>query len=259
MHSNYLKFLDVARERMGVDERETEEYMQAINARHFARMEFANFMSFVEGMAEREIKWNKDMAFCSTDNTYSYLKVMQMYQMWLDPRPDPPRISPSPAKAVVFVDDTADFTVEKSRTRDQYCRRTPIYSAGKHACSSKEGWLNTSESRSKTRSLLQCKLFIAESRADIADADISHRNANYVGLLYTYAYHSEVINHIAEDIKKATDKNQAMEQLNASDAILLLNPENMSPHGKKYVTFKEVRLFCFEDDETPVIKLPSLS
>jgi hypothetical protein len=72
-------------------------------------------------------------------------------------------------KKVTFSPDVVNYTTEIRRPRSAYnrSRSRSTYVPGRYACPSKEGWVDTSFSNSRTRTIRQCKIFITQDPSDM--------------------------------------------------------------------------------------------
>ncbi|CAI6340147.1 unnamed protein product [Periconia digitata] len=112
IHTNYIKFINVAWERIGGPWKQTEadeEYAQVGRAHHFARMELANHMVQVDALAEQERAWNAQNPKVETSGAYSHSRVQEMYREWLH-LTSAPETKRSPPKKVTWTDDTKEYT-----------------------------------------------------------------------------------------------------------------------------------------------------
>ncbi|KAF1953590.1 hypothetical protein CC80DRAFT_551235 [Byssothecium circinans] len=251
MHVNYIKFIDVAWQKKGapwVGNKADQAYTEMKHARSIARMVLANDMDFVESLAKRERDWNEHHPSHDTSKTYSYCRVLDMYHKWMDSKPAVPRNIRRPDRKITFKNDTPDFTVEKRRPPELWRRRSPHYTAGRHASPSTEGWEDTSGSSSYVSMLMQCKLYMVQSAEHMAETSSIPRNAIYVGLLGNYDHQAEIVAHIERMHQQASNPQGFVRGLKNSDAIFVLKREVEVHDSRKEITIADVRPVALEQD-----------
>ncbi|KAF2644799.1 hypothetical protein P280DRAFT_514266 [Massarina eburnea CBS 473.64] len=258
MHENYIQFIGYAWERKGAPwagNRADKEYSQIKHAHLIARMVLANDMDIVEDMAHQERKWNAEHPAHDTSNTNSFCKVLDLYQAWvMQDLEDLDTVSRhsihDPLRKVSFTNDTPDCTAEKGRPGRLWNRRSAEYTAGRHACPSKDGWEDTSGASSYVGLLMQCKLYIVESPSDMDDTNNPPENATYAGLLGGYPHQIEVVSRIEKLQQETSNQREFMRYLKASDAIFLLKARVIVGDKSNKFKFIDVRPMCLEKDGT---------
>ncbi|KAF2244166.1 hypothetical protein BU26DRAFT_569165 [Trematosphaeria pertusa] len=250
IHATFLKWIECAWERKGGPFKGAleadQEYSQLKAAWHFAKTELANHVNLVEALATTQKEWEVKNPNVDVEGVRSYRAVLEMH--WTQSAKDVGQKVSKKGTKVSFTPDTKDFSSETSRTNAHFNRRHNNYSAGKYACHTKDGWMDTSWARSSTASLLQLKLFIAESPSDMKGKPPG--NAKFVGPLVSYQYHLAIVNWMKDFRERSTISEQAKlaTLMSTCDALLVLKPEEDITGDKVRVIVRDVRPFCTEKD-----------
>jgi hypothetical protein len=246
-------------------------YEDLKKAWHYARMLLANLVRLLESKAALERLWERRNSKKAAKGGMSASTALDMaHNMSCDIFQNPNETTTMSSvvfhkyrkrlpKTVSFAADTAENPAPRSHAN--FHRSSNFYAAGKYACPSRTGWLDTSALNSWKASIAQCKLFITEDRRDMIGEPPS--NTKQRSILGTYEYSDEVIKYLNDHARTCSlgEQIQLLQLYTACDAILLFKPrvERKPRNGKKgknIAVIEDVRPFFQKVDDTCAPRIP---
>jgi len=246
-------------------------YNNLKKAWHYARMLLANLLRLLESKAALERLWERRNSRKAAKGTMSACTAIDLARnmscdIFQSPDKTATMTSVVVRKSIKRVPKTVTFTADTSydaapRSQANFHRGSSFYAAGKYACPSRIGWLDTSAQNCWKVSIAQCKLFITEDRQDMAGEPPG--KAMQRGILGTYAYSDEVIKYLNDHARTSSlgEQVQLLRLYTACDAILLFKPRierevHDGKKRKKIAVIEDVRPFFHNIDDTCATRIP---
>jgi len=173
----YARFLDVVRGRW--DASTSSDAMtrdQFKKSWKYARLTLANLVCLLEVTAMAEKAYEESKSYCTEPDVRSAAKALAVFELLCKVdsseyasaaelhTPKTKRKSP---REVIFVPMSAS---KQSRPHKKFHRSNAAYKAGRHACPSPAGWLDTSSSRSWTRDAKKSDQPACDTDVDMSEA-----------------------------------------------------------------------------------------